>query len=405
MITHKLMPRWEMFSSILLTNNHRQGKDKSYADLLNRVRVGQQTDQDLDLLRSRIRQEHDPDMKKVDMFIGCKRKDVATRNLKYLAKLKGNFLRMKAVHYSATNKKFKPQVSQKDGNVGTTSLMNELLLKIGAQVMLVHNIDTLDQLTNGQIGILEDVIRTEDKKIEILIIKLKDQNAGKHNMSQHLNLSKKNPDCVFIRRVSIQYSIRRKSGDVGSVATVVQFPVRLAHAITAHKIQGNTIPHPSTVLIDLSSVFEPAQAYVMLSRVQCIDQVLIYKKLDEKKIRTSPVGLQELQRLKKISINENPTIWNKETQDIRVAFMNCAGLIPHFQDIKIDNKILKADILHLDETHLEDGRDCDIDIDGYHSHYVNAGNGKGITTFRKNTMNAVTTSLKLSTLQIVKVEI
>ena len=185
----------------------------------------------------------------------------------------------------------------------------------------------ISDLTNGQIGNLEDVIRTEDKKIEILIVKLKDENAGKNNIRQHPNLSQKYPNCVFIRRISIQYSNRKRSGDVGSMATVIQFPVRLAHAITAHKIQGNTIPYPSTVLIDLSSVFEPAQAYVMLSRVQCIDQVLIYKKLDEKKIRTSQVGLEELQRLQKISLNQNPTAWNKGTQDIRVAFLNCAGKV------------------------------------------------------------------------------
>ena len=48
-----------MFSSILLTSNHRQGKDKTYADLLNRVRVGQQTDEDMDLLRTRVWQDEE----------------------------------------------------------------------------------------------------------------------------------------------------------------------------------------------------------------------------------------------------------------------------------------------------------------------------------------------------------
>ena len=36
--THRLAPRWQMFSSVLLEKNHRQGKDKEYADLLNRIR-------------------------------------------------------------------------------------------------------------------------------------------------------------------------------------------------------------------------------------------------------------------------------------------------------------------------------------------------------------------------------
>ena len=314
------MPRWQMFKSILLTQNHRQGKDKNYADLLNRVRVGEQSNEDLELLRSRIRSDGHFDIKNADMFIGCKRKDVAERNMKYLAQLKGSLLRMKAVHHSATKKKYKPMISKKDGNVGNTSLIDELLLKVGAQVMIVHNVDTLDQLSNGQIGILVDIIRTQDKKIEILVIKLRDESAGSQNKNRYPNLSIKYPKCVFIKRTSIQYSIRKKSGDVGAMATVIQFPVKLAHAITAHKIQGNTIVHPSTVLLDLMSVFEPAQAYVMLSRVQCIEQVFIYKKLPEKKIRTSAIALEELQRLKNISMNENPTPWNQNSEHLKIAF-------------------------------------------------------------------------------------
>ena len=38
-ITHNVANRWEMFSSVLLEINHRQGKDKTYADLLNRIRI------------------------------------------------------------------------------------------------------------------------------------------------------------------------------------------------------------------------------------------------------------------------------------------------------------------------------------------------------------------------------
>ena len=83
-----------------------------------------------------------------------------------------------------------------------------------------------------------------------------------------------------------------------------------AQAITAHKVQGQTIPSPSKVVIDLNSVFEDAQAHVMLSRVQCLEQVYLLKGLDESKIRTSRIGLAELERLKMISYNENPSPWN-----------------------------------------------------------------------------------------------
>ena len=37
---------WRNFSVIMLKTNHRQGKDRDYANILNRVRVGQWTDDD-----------------------------------------------------------------------------------------------------------------------------------------------------------------------------------------------------------------------------------------------------------------------------------------------------------------------------------------------------------------------
>ena len=36
-ITHLLQSRWKMLQVINLTTNHRQGNDKTYADLLNRI--------------------------------------------------------------------------------------------------------------------------------------------------------------------------------------------------------------------------------------------------------------------------------------------------------------------------------------------------------------------------------
>ena len=107
-----------MFSSILLEKNHRQGRDKQYADLLNRVRIGQHTEEDLELLASRVRKEKHKDLKKVQIHIGCKRNDVAERNEKYILKLPGAMTRLMAKHHNLTQKKFSPVISKKDGVVG-----------------------------------------------------------------------------------------------------------------------------------------------------------------------------------------------------------------------------------------------------------------------------------------------
>ena len=385
-ITSRLDNRWEMFSSVLLEKNHRQGKDRQYADLLNRVRVGEQTEEDLELLSSRVRKEGHKDLKKVQIHIGCKRKDVSERNEKYILKLPGLPTILRAKHHNPTQKKFTPYISTKDGVVGSTQFMSHLLLKSGAKVMIIHNIDVPDMLCNGQIGTLVDMIKKDGKEVDVLVIKLNNRKAGEKNREKHSSLKERYPDCVFIERVSFQYTLGGKKAEVGTTATVIQFPVRLAHAITAHKIQGQTFVSPAKVAMDLNSVFEPGQAYVMLSRVQCIDQLYIVGELKEEKIRASPAALSELKRLQQISFNRNPTPWHsRDSTAIKIASVNCLGLLPHLRDIRKDWKLQNGDIVHLLETSLPGDTDTDdVTINGYNARFINIGKGKGIATFSRN---------------------
>ena len=179
-------------------------------------------------------------------------------------------------------------------------------------------------------------------------------------------MSARYPDCVFIERVSNQYTLRKKGGVVGTTATVIQFPVKLAFAITSHKIQGQTVPSPMTVALDTESIFEDAQAHVMLSRVQQMDQVFIVEKFNESKIRTSKTALDENKRLEEISINKNPSPWDSNNcMSIKVVALNCAGLKAHIEDIKTDNKLMKADIIHLIETSLNEHEENPLTLCGY----------------------------------------
>ena len=84
LITHRISPRWKLFNSLILEINHRQGEDKHYADLLNRVRVGEQTKEDIDLLKTRVRSEHHVDLKTADLYIVCKRRQCSKLNKDYL---------------------------------------------------------------------------------------------------------------------------------------------------------------------------------------------------------------------------------------------------------------------------------------------------------------------------------
>ena len=73
--------------------------------------------------------------------------------------------------------------------------------------------------------------------------------------------------------------------------------MRLAFAATAHKFQGQTVQKPMCLVVDLMTVREPAQAYVMLSRVQELDQVFIVEKLPVDKLKPSNVALRTLHRI------------------------------------------------------------------------------------------------------------
>ena len=383
--THRIDSRWSMFSSILLEKNHRQGKDKQYADLLNRVRIEDHTEEDLELLETRVRQKGHKDLKEVDIYITGKRKECAKANLLYIVRLPGPMIKLRAIHDHPLRKNYKGRVDTRDGTVGDTGFMDQLILKQNANVMIIYNINTLDSLTNGQIGVLVDATKLQDGQVNMLIIRLNNPNAGQENRKQNPELARKYPDCVFIERMKHTYNLRRHDGNVGSTVSIIQFPVRLAHGVTAHKIQGQTIEAPRKVALDLQSVFDPAQAYVMLSRVQSMDQIYIVGKLDSKKLYMNEAAKSELQRLHNISLNSNPTPWGRNDKILKVASLNIAGLNAHFEDLLNDHKLLKADILQLQETSLDENSDTSkFSIPEFmESSFTNHGKGKGGAVYSK----------------------
>ena len=111
----------------------------------------------------------------------------------------------------------------------------------------------------------------------------------------------------------------------------------------------------------------------------------ILDSLDNSKIRTSHIGLKELERLKTISINENPTPWHRQDEKmVKVMSLNCAGLKAHFSDVQEDVKIMEADIIHLNETSLQENEGNTFKLRGYKKYMINVGNGKGIATYFKD---------------------
>ena len=119
-----------------------------------------------------------------------------------------------------------------------------------------------------------------------------------------------------------------------------------------HKIQGQTIERNKKTTVDLKSVFEGAQAYVMLTRVQELDQLYILEELPEDKIYASLPAQNEIERLTRVSINKNPGLWEIiDDTKIRLSFLNCRSMKNKFEHIATDESLMKSDVIMLSESY------------------------------------------------------
>merc|ERR1712121_296867 len=131
---------------------------------------------------------------------------------------------------------------------------------------------------------------------------------------------------------------------------------------------------PLKVALDISSVFDDAQAYVMLSRVEDLEQVYIFDELRKEKIRPDMKALRELKQMNERSLNANPIPWNtKKEKQLKIAHLNCMNLINNHEDVKDDPTLRESDLLALVETWLTN-ESVPI-IGSYASHSNNAGPG------------------------------
>ena len=362
---------WRLFTVVNLETNHRQGEDKSYGDLLNRVRTGDHTEEDLALLRTRIRPKTDPSLEDAIHVYGTNAK-VNARNKAKLDKIEGELFTIKAKNASKTIKTFK---TNNAGCIKNTPFQAVLNLKINAEVVLVHNINTIDGLTNGCRGVLVGVEK-KGKSIRRLIIKLHNPDHG--SLQREKNPCSKHPEATYIDPVFWHYLLG------AATATVFQFPVKGAAAITSHKIEGQTVSKPNTLVADVASVHQPGMAYVMFSRVQSLQQLNILDEFNPDKITVNELVEAEVKRMNKVSVNNNPCNWmNPKAAGLKVCSLNVRSLRRHIEDVKSDPVLVQSDILCLQEIWLNPGEEEDsrYQLEGFKGHFTCVGSGKGVAVY------------------------
>ena len=153
-----------------------------------------------------------------------------------------------------------------------------------------------------------------------------------------------------------------------------------------YKIQGQTIERNKKTTVDLSSVFEGAQAYVMLSRMKELEQLYILDELPEHKIYPIKKAQEEIKRLEDISSNLNPNDWEKKCgiDVIKISYLNCRSLVNRFDNVRADISLRQSDVLVLAETWIQNTSEgSKLELDDYEVHLNSTGRGKGLAAFYK----------------------
>ena len=344
---YQVEPHWEQFSSISLVENHRQQGDAEYANILNRIRVGEQTDEDLTVLQERVRPEGHPEMRGATV-IASTHQVVNRHNTLRLQELQSELVVIEAINSHSNIPNYRPRIDRKKQTVAQTPYLQTLSVKTGCRVMLTINLDVKDSLSNGSIGTLQGIVM-EKVEVKVLMVLFDNEHSGREARRQHPHYTKRYPDCTPIVKQVHKYTTAKKSRGVqANVATVIQFPLILSFASTTHKIQGQTIEAPRKVAVDLRSVFGASQAYVMLGRVQERSQLYLIGSLSETKIRMDQEAKKQLEILKAKSLNNNPTVWEKDLKDSRKVFsLNIHSLRDKMEDIKADPILKIADMVIL----------------------------------------------------------
>ena len=385
-VTHALDPLWSAFDVINLVQNHRQGNDMIYAEILNRIRVGSVTQEDCELLQTRVRPVNDPEIPDDAMYVTCTNQSVNDINQARLQGLETESVELLAININSSCKNFHPPIGR-GGTVHTTPFYNKVTLKVDARVMLTFNVDTADGLTNGAMGQVLGYERNVKGEVAYVVVAFDGEQVGAERRKKFPSLQRKyhNDKSTPISRHEFAYSLSKKC-DTSAQAKVIQFPLRLAFAATAHKFQGQTVRKPRALVVDLRTVREPAQAYVMLSRVQELNQLFILEHLPVDKLRPAEIALQEVDRLNAISRNNHLPEWYDTTNDCsKIVFLNTRSLQMHFHDVRCNWQICSSDLLCLSETWLLSDNSENLMLPDFSKpHLVVAGRGKGLASYAKD---------------------
>lgn len=237
--------------------------DPVFQNLLNEIRLGKPTPENLEILRGCIG-------KKLEIKDGIKPTKifpvnwmVDNLNQTELEKLNKDLREYEMEVNVNPTMKIDPERYLKNMRVERSLLLCE-----GAQVVLLCNIDTLCGLVNGSRGVITRFADNDIPYVKFL--------NGMEILVDYHEWTVMENDAVII--------------------SIEQIPLKLAWATTIHSCQGLTLDY---IELSLKDTFEYGQFYVALSRARNIKGLTILEDFSDKKIRAHPKALEFYKSLEK----------------------------------------------------------------------------------------------------------
>jgi hypothetical protein len=236
----------------LLQQNFRQA-DGAFVDHLLRLRRGEVPNGTRDFFRPCVGRVLDK-----PTWLMARNDDAQRHNLAELAKLPGHAMRFEATY---TGHETWQEALRKHCIAEPV-----LHLKPGAPVILLQN-NAKSGIVNGMRA---TVLRASAKQGRVVVM------------------------LVSGREVELEAGEWEHQDATGQVlATMKQYPMKLAWALTIHKSQGLTLDR---VWCDLAQVFEAGHAYVALSRVRTVEGLALARPLVGAQIRAHAKAIEFYQR-------------------------------------------------------------------------------------------------------------
>lgn len=230
---------------IELSKIFRQSDDQ-FISILNNLRNNQITQDDIQVLNQFVKPDFDLKSNNGYITLTTHNAKADTINAQSLRDLEGKSSIYKAEIIGDFPDKIYP-------------IDDKLELKEGAQIMFIKNDLSFDKnYFNGKMGLVKSL-----SEAEIMI---------------HFPQENKTIEVEKYEWQNIRYSVNENSKEIEEevMGTFVQYPIKLAWAITVHKSQGLTFDKAA---LDVSQVFLPGQAYVALSRLRSLSGLVLLSPL------------------------------------------------------------------------------------------------------------------------------